>query len=141
VKQLGARFSVLPNKGEDFSSDDLVAEVITATAALGAAITQAEESKQALDSMHQIYLSLLGLQPALKKQVEIAEASLKVLCGTNTGIETICTWPRAEEEVSKTDWKAIKDAHPAEYSECTRMSAPSQSIVLKKGSGAESDED
>ena len=139
VTQLSGKFSVTISKGEDFSNDAQIAETLTATAALAAAITRAEESTHALDAMHQLYLTLIGLQPALKKQVAIAEANLQVLCGTHAGIETICSWPRAEEESSKTDWKAIKDTHPSEHAACTRMGNPSQTVVLKKGSGAESD--
>ena len=84
---------------------------------------------------------MIGLQPSLKKQVEIAEANLKALCGTHAGIEAICTWPRAEEEVSTTDWDAIKDAYPVESTACTRIGNPSPLVSLKKGSNAEADED
>lgn len=139
--KLSDKFSITPVKGEDFSTDERISDAVTATAALAAAITQADELKQALDVIHQIYLELIGLQPSLKKQVEIAEANLKALCGTHAGIETICTWPRAEEEVSATNWDAIKDAYPVESAACTRMGSPSQSVVLKKGSDAEVDED
>jgi len=139
--KLSDKFSITPVKGEEFSNDERISDVIKATAALASAIASADESKQALDAMHQIYLELIGLQPSLKKQVEIAEANLKSACGTHAGIEAICTWPRAEEEISTTDWDAIKDAHPVETAACTRMGSPSPSVVLKKGSGAESDED
>lgn len=139
--KLSDKFSITPVKGEDFSADERISEALTATAELAAAIAYAGESKQALDAMHQIYLEMIGLQPSLKKQVEIAEANLKALCGTHAGIDAICTWPRAEEEVSTTDWDAIKDAHPVETAACTRMGNPSQSVVLKKGSDAEADED
>jgi hypothetical protein len=139
--QLSSKFSVASNKSADFSGDERIADSLATTAALAAAISRAEESTQALAAMHQLYLSLIGLQPALKKQVAIAEANLQVLCGTHAGIETICSWPRTEEESSKTDWKAIKDAHPSEHAACTRMGNPSQTVVLKKGSGAESDEE
>ena len=139
--KLSDKFSITPVKGEDFSADERISEAVTATAALNAATTRADESKQALDAMHQIYLELIGLQPSLKKQVEIAEANLKALCGTHAGIEAICTWPRAEEEVSTTDWDAIKDAYPVESTACTRIGNPSPLVSLKKGSNAEADED
>jgi len=139
--KLSDKFSITPVKGEDFSTDERISEAVTATAELAAAITHADESKQALDAMHQIYLGLIGLQPSLKKQVEIAEANLKARCGTHAGIEAVCTWPRVEEEITTTDWDAIKDAHPVETAACTRTGNPSQSVVLKKGSGAEADED
>jgi hypothetical protein len=140
VIKVNEKFSVTPVKGESFSGDERIAEAIETTAVLAASITRADESEQALDAMHQLYLTLIGLQPSLKKQVEIAEANLQALCGTNAGIETICTWPRLEEAVSETDWDAIKAAHPAERASCTRMSTPSPTVVVNKGSGAESDE-
>ena len=127
-------------KGESFSNDERIAEAVETTTVLAASITRADESKQALDVMHRLYLTLIGLQPSLKKQVEIAEANLQALCGTNAGIETICAWPRVEEEVSETDWDAIKAAHPTERASCTQMSAPSPTVVVNKGYGAESDE-
>ena len=140
VTQLSSKFSVTSNKSDDFSGDEQIADALATTEALAATITRAEVSTQALDVMHQLYLTLIGMQPSLKKQVAIAEANLQVLCGTHAGIETICSWPRAEEESSKTDWKALKDAHPSEHAACTRLGNPSQTVVLKKGSGAESDE-
>ena len=139
--QLSSKFSVASNKSDDFSGDERIADSLATTAALAAAITREEESTHALDAMHQLYLTLIGVQPALKKQVAIAEANLQVLCGTHAGIETVCTWPRMQEESSKTDWKAIKDAHPSEHAACTRMGNPSQTVVLRKGFGAESDDD
>jgi hypothetical protein len=139
--QLGSKFSVASNKSDNFSGDERIADSLATTAALAAAITRAEESTQALADMHQLYLSLIGLQPALKKQVAIAEANLQVLCGTHAGIDTVCSWPRMQEQSSRTDWKAIKDAHPSEHAACTRMGNPSQTVVLKKGTGAESDEE
>ena len=140
VMKVNERFSVTPVKGESFSDDERIAEAVKTAAVFAALIKQADESKQALDAMHQLYLILIGWQPSLKKQVEIAEANLKALCGTNAGIEDVCTWPRVEEAVSETDWDAIKAAHPTERASCTRMSTPSPTVVVNKGSGAEPDE-
>ena len=140
VTKVNDKFSVTPVKGENFSTDERIAEAVETTVVLAASITQADESKQALDAMHQLYLTLIGWQPSLKKQVEIAEANLKALCGTNAGIEDVCNWPRVEEAASETDWDAIKAAHPTERASCTRMSTPSPTVVVNKGAGAESDE-
>jgi hypothetical protein len=134
------KFSITSMKGEDFASDARLASVVASTGSLEAAIQRAEVTNGALDSMHQLFLTLIGLEPALKKSRAIAEANLKVLCGINAGIDGICTWSRTEKETMETDWKAIKDAHPAEHAACMRMGTPSQRVNFKRGAGAESSE-
>jgi len=136
-----SKFSIVSIKGESFTTDARLAGVVASTEALDAALQSADESKSALDAMHLLYLALIGLQPVLKKSLAIAEANLQVLCRVNAGIDGICSWPRTEKEASETDWKAIKEAHPAEYAACTRMGSGSQRVNFKRGAGAESDED
>ena len=138
---LDSKFSITSVKGEDYSSDEQIANVMDKVSALSAAIDRGEDAKHALDEMHQHYIVLIGLQPALKKQVAIAEAAIKVLCGTHAGIENVCTWLRVEVDLTKTGWAAIKASHPTEHSECTRLGAPSTTVVLKKGFGSGSDSD
>ena len=138
---LKGKFAIVPNKDESFTSDSRLAGVMAATGVLDAAVSSADDSKSALDQMHQVYLTLIGLQPVLTKSLSIAEANLQVLCGVNAGIEEVCSWPRIEEESSKTDWKAIKLAHPSDYAACTRMGSSSQRVNFMRGAGAESSED
>ena len=138
---LKGKFSIVPVRDESFASDDRLVLVVAATGALDAAVSSADDSKSALDQMHQVYLTLIGLQPVLTKSLSIAEANLQVLCGVNAGIEEVCLWPRIEEESSKTDWKAIKLAHPSDYAACTRMGSSSQRVNFMRGAGAESSED
>lgn len=47
--------------------------------------------------------------------LEIAEARLRVLCGTADGIEGRCSWRREQKSVHSLDKESLRAAHPEEY--------------------------
>jgi hypothetical protein len=129
-------FSVEKPKGEDFSSDARLSEVVFATSALDTAVAAAAETREALDEMFQLHLQLIGMEPALKELTSIAEANLKVLCDVNAGIEGVCKWPRAEKVRTVVDAAALSAAHPDEYASCYVVGDSVQKTSLRRGLGA-----
>jgi hypothetical protein len=138
---LKGKFTVVPITDESLASDHRLASIVSATLDLDTAVHRADASENALSQMHERYLTLIGLQPALTKDCSIAEVNLQVLCGENAGIEDVCTWPRSEERAIEIDWKAIKALHPAEYAACMRMGSSSTRVNFVRGGGSESSED
>lgn len=131
-------FSVEKSKGDDFSSDARLSEVVSTTSALNVAVAAAEETREALDEMFQLHLQLIGMEPALKELTSIAEANLKVLCGVSAGIEGVCKWPRAEKVKTVVDTEALSAAYPDEYASCYVIgdSTPRKSLRRGRGAGA-----
>ena len=74
-------FSVVPITDERLASDDRLASTVAATLDLDTSVLRADTSENALSQMHERYLTLIGLQPALAKDCSIAEVNLQVLCG------------------------------------------------------------
>jgi hypothetical protein len=126
-------FRVVPNRGEIFDADGELAEVVAATSELERAIQTSTDDRDEIVRMHTLYFTIIAAQPMLKKQKEIAEAHLKMLCGANAGIEGICNWRRAHEEKTKIDWESIKAAHPAEHSACSAWREPVTKVKIKRG--------
>lgn len=68
-----------------------------------------------LEEVHLVHLELLGFQAQAKWDFEIAEANLKSLCGTASGIDGIATWARKYATTTKLDEAALKRDQPDVY--------------------------
>ena len=68
-----------------------------------------------LEEVHLVHLELLGFQAQAKWDFEIAEANLKSLCGTASGIDGIATWARKYATTTKLDEAALKRDRPDVY--------------------------
>jgi hypothetical protein len=134
-------FRVVPNRGEIFDVAGELTEVAAATSELERAIQTATDDRDEIMRMHTLYFTMIAAQPVLKKQKEIAEARIKVLCGANAGIEGICSWRRATEEKTKIDWESIKAAHPAEHTACSSWREPVTKVKIRRGGGGGYDND
>ena len=128
-------FKVVPNRGEVFDADGELTEVVAATSELERAIQTATDDRDEIVRMHTLYFTMIAVQPSLKKQKEISEAHIKVLCGANAGIEGICSWRRATEERTKIEWESIKAAHPAEHTACSSWREPVTKVKIRRGGG------
>ena len=81
------------------------------------------------------YLRALTIQAPLGWKTEIAEANVKVACGSAAGIENVCAWPRTIEERSKIDKDALRVKHLKKYEEFSSQSSGSEAAVLAKDRG------
>ena len=77
----------------------------------------------------------LTSQAPLGWKTEIAEANVKVACGSAAGIENVCAWPRTIEERSKIDKDALRVKHLKKYEEFISQSSGSEAAVLAKDRG------
>ena len=95
------------------------------------ALDSGEDHSIRLDLMKGCYLELLGFINEANIEKDIAEAHLKVLCGTSGGIDGICKWKRTEETSFKLDKQALKANYPSEYKEFVTVSMV-ESFVAEK---------
>jgi hypothetical protein len=98
-------------------------------------INDSSDQRDEIIKMHALYLSLLSVEPVLKKHKEVARAHLMLLCGESAGIEELFSWRREPKDVIKIDWDAIKATHPAEVAACTTIGNPTPRVRIKRGSG------
>jgi hypothetical protein len=122
-------------RNEDYSSDGELVEVVTLTDSLMQLINDSSDQRDEIIKMHALYLSLLSVEPVLKKHKEVARAHLMLLCGESAGIEELCSWRREPKDVIKIDWGTIKATHPAEVAACTTFGDPTPRVRIKRGSG------
>ncbi len=134
-------FRVVPNRGEALDSDGELAEVVAVTSDLERVLQEPTDDRDEIVRMHTLYFTMIATQPVLKKQKEIAEARIKVLCGVNAGIEGVCSWRRVNEEKSRIDWESIKAAHPAEHASCSSWREPVTKVKIRRGGGGGYDND
>ncbi len=88
-----------------------------------------------LELLKDCYLELLGFSKEAAVEKEIAEAHLKVLCGTSDGIAGICKWKRVEKTSLTLDKKSLEANHPIEYKEF-QVTKIIESLVKEKAQGA-----
>jgi len=122
-------------RNEIFSPDEELAEVVTLTESLMPQINSSSDQRDEIAAMHALYLSLLSVEPVLKKHKEVARAHLMLLCGESAGIEELCSWRRTPRNVIAIDWDTIKATHPAEVAACTTFGNPTPRVRIKRGSG------
>ena len=94
-----------------------------------------EQHSSKLESLKDCYLELLGFKEEVTVEKEIAEAHLKVLCGTSDGITGICKWKRAEKTTFSLDKKSLEANHPSEFKEF-QVTKTVESLVKEKAQGA-----
>jgi hypothetical protein len=70
--------------------------------------------------LFQIHRDLEVFEGAYEWDNEVADAHLRVLCGTSAGIEGLCTWKRTEKTTSVLDKEGLESDHPDEFGEFHR---------------------
>jgi hypothetical protein len=93
-----------------------------------------EHHSSKLELLKDCYLELLGFSKEATVEKEIAEAHLKVLCGTSDGITGICKWKRAEKTSFALDKKSLEANHPSEFKEF-QVTKTIESLVKEKAQG------
>ena len=74
------------------------------------------ESPSAREVLHGYYLRVLGVESEATWNKQISEANLKALCGENSEIENVCTWPRENKERLVFDEEAFQRDNSELYS-------------------------
>jgi hypothetical protein len=99
------------------------------------AIASSESHSIKLEAAKGCYLELIGFSKEAKLEKDIAEAHLKVLCGTSEGINGICKWKRTEKLSFALDKKLLEANHPAEFKEFLIVKSIER-MVTEKAQGA-----
>ena len=104
---------------------------------LSAILTQFESELEKVEgnsittTIHNLYLGVISMQAYADWEMQLASANIKNLCGSNEGIEGICTWKRAEQIDEKFDRKALAEAHPEIVEEFIITSAPTKAVIVE----------
>jgi hypothetical protein len=98
-------------------------------------IESSEDHKVKLEAAKGCYLELIGYSKEAKLEKDIAEAHLKVLCGTSDGISGICKWKRTEKLSLTLDKKSLEANHPTEFKEFLVVKSVER-LVTEKAQGA-----
>ena len=98
-------------------------------------IESSEDHKVKLEAAKGCYLELIGYSKEAKLEKDIAEAHLKVLCGTSDGINGICKWKRTEKLSLALDKKSLEANHPTEFKEFLVVKSVER-LVTEKAQGA-----
>jgi hypothetical protein len=62
--------------------------------------------------LHDLYLEVLGIHAPHEWDTKLAEVQIRAACGTASGIDSVCTWNRAEKSSEKLDTAALKRDRP-----------------------------
>ena len=100
------------------------------------AIDSGETHSVKLEAVKGCYLELIGFKKESEVEKDIAEAHLKVLCGTSDGISGICKWKRTEKSTPTLDKKSLEADHPIEYKEFLVVKTIGR-VVTEKAQGAD----
>lgn len=63
---------------------------------------------------------------------EIENASLRVLCGTSSGIEGVCTWNRTLKTLATLDTELLETKHEKEYKEFVEITTTQRRKISKR---------
>jgi hypothetical protein len=111
-------------------SEDLTALSVRLDATLGQ--PAGDERNTAL---HGIHLECMAASAVSEWDSDLAEARIKVLCGTASGIEGVCKWKRTTKVTVSLDKKALKSAHPEEYGRHAKQGGTVTTTVIAKDTG------
>jgi hypothetical protein len=104
---------------------------------LSAILTQFESELEKVEgnsittTIHNLYLGVISMQAYADWEKNLAEVQIKNLCGSNEGIEGICTWKRAEQIDEKFDRKALAEVHPEMVEEFMITSVPTKAVIVE----------
>ena len=129
------RFNWFKPKGKDFDLQKINLELHDLLAESMSLAKSPITRESAAERLHFNYLRTLTFQAPLGWTTELAEANVKSACGSASGIEDICSWPRTVEEVSKIDKDALKEKHLKKYESFVSQSSGSEAAVLAKDRG------
>jgi ribosomal protein S18 len=127
------RFTVEKQKDLDLIDDPMIAEFDAVANQMAALLGSSDALVSSGQQIHSIHLELLTANKQAEIDKQIAEAHLKVMCGSADGIEGVCSWKRVEKAKQVLDQKALKAAYPSEFGEFSEK-VTSTRVVPKKTS-------
>jgi hypothetical protein len=80
----------------------------------------------------ELFRDLESRQNAYEWEKTIADANLRVLCGTADGIDGLCTWKRSVKEKEDFDEEGLESSHPKEYAKFLTVEARQRQKTKKR---------
>lgn len=99
---------------------DVPGEFVELEDRLAALLGSRPRSRKGWERLHLAHLELLAVKAGAEWDLDLANAALRVRCGSMAGIEGVCSWKRAVKVEDKFDPAAFKAAHPGVAQEYTR---------------------
>jgi hypothetical protein len=130
---VAGRFTIEKQKDLDLMDDPMIAEFTAIADQMIDLLGSSDPLSNSGQQIHSIHLELLTANKQAEIDKQIAEAHLKVMCGTADGIEGVCSWKRAEKAKQVLDQKALKAAYPSEFGEFSEKVTTTR-IIPKKTS-------
>jgi hypothetical protein len=108
----GGRFTTKPLEQQTTPHDE---QLTLFARTFSAACESVRHGNMDFESLFDLHQELETIEGAYAWDEEIADARLRVLCGTADGIEGRCSWKRAQRTIHSLDKVSLCAAHPAEY--------------------------
>jgi len=109
------RFKVNAPKAKDYSLEAVNPQAWKLLDNFGRMLEFTPESPAAQEVLHGHYLRVLGTESEALWKKQISEAQLKTLCGENSGIEAVCSWPRENKQRTVFNQEAFEAENPELY--------------------------
>ncbi len=138
VSTVSGKFVIEKVKQEDSESTASSPEFKSLRDRFLDAIASSDGHGLKLEAVKGCYLELIGFSKEAKLEKDIAEAHLKVLCGTSEGITGICKWKRTEKLSFVLDKKSLEANHPTEFKEFLVVKSVERMVTEKAQGAAES---
>jgi len=116
-------FPVLHNE-EKAAKDKYTADKATNDNVVAGTVTRTKT----LEDKHKEYLELIMEKEEVDVEITLRELEIKKLCGSNEGIDGVCTWKRDEKFAF--DATAFKNKHPAIVKDTQYHSASKASVAI-----------
>lgn len=81
--------------------------------------------------IHDAFLSVKSQLAFAEWETNVSLVQLRILCGTNDGIDGICSWKRTAYVDEKLDEKSLKDTYPDLVIEFTTMTEETTAYILE----------
>jgi hypothetical protein len=134
VSTISGKFVIEKVKKEDFEGFASSPEFESLRDRFMDAIESSEGHSVKLEAAKNCYLEMFEFSKEAKLEKDIAEAHLKVLCGTSDGITGICKWKRTEKLSFALDKKSLEANYPTEFKEFLVVKSV-ESMVTEKAQG------
>lgn len=126
INDLGTKAKTFPKLHEDdkAAKAKYTADKATNDNVVDGAITRTKT----LEDKHKEYLELIMEKEEVDVEITLRELEIKKLCGSNEGIDGVCTWKRDEKFAF--DATAFKNKHPAIVKDAQYHSAAKASVAI-----------
>jgi hypothetical protein len=101
----------------DVDLQEVERELVEFESAFLAACQSTRTAELKFADLFDLHQEVEKFEGAYQWDEEVADAHLRVMCGTTSGIEGLCTWNRLEKVTRELDKEALESSNPEEFNE------------------------